>query len=198
MAMLTNMIQYLVRKNKKFLGRSSGYKGSKKEDKKGCFNLKKTGHFIVDCPDLQKEKSKEKSKKPSFNSNKFRKHIKQSLMATWEDLDNESGSEKDEAEEEGNVALENEALGLVATEVSEATSEVEPTSEGGPPSKTESETDSEDENEICLRGMENLKSWYLDIGCSRHMTGEKSLFLTMKEGGAMGFGGNQNGRIIDT
>ena len=73
------------------------YTKSRKEDKKGCFNCKKPGHFIVDCPDLQKEKSKEKLKKSNLKSNKFRRQIKQSLMATWEDLDNESGSEKDEA-----------------------------------------------------------------------------------------------------
>jgi len=48
------------------LSRSSGYKGSKKEDKKGYFNYKKLGHFIVDCLDLQKEKSKERSKKPTL------------------------------------------------------------------------------------------------------------------------------------
>jgi len=38
----------------------------------------------------------------------------------------------------------------------------------------------------------------MDSGCSRHMTGDKSLFLTltMKEGGTVGFGGNQTGKII--
>ncbi|CAJ2671829.1 unnamed protein product [Trifolium pratense] len=43
-------------------------------------------------------------------------------------------------------------------------------------------------------------SWYLDSGCSRHMTGDKQLFskLTMKEGGSVGFGGNQKGKIIGT
>jgi len=82
MVMLTNRLQYLARKNIKFLGRSSGHKGSRKEDQKGCFNYKKLGHFIVDCLDLQKDKSKEKFKKPTFKSNKFRKQIKQSMMAT--------------------------------------------------------------------------------------------------------------------
>jgi hypothetical protein len=52
MTMLSNKLQYLARKNKKFLTRSSGYKGSRKEDQKGCFNCKKPGHFIDDCPDL--------------------------------------------------------------------------------------------------------------------------------------------------
>jgi len=76
MAMLSNKLQYLARKNKKFLSKSSGYKGSRKEDQKDCFNCKKYGHFIADCPDLQKEKSKEKYKKQTFKSNKFRRQIK--------------------------------------------------------------------------------------------------------------------------
>jgi hypothetical protein len=127
MAMLSNKLEYLARKNRKFLSKRGGYKSFKKEDQMGCFNCKKPGHFIVDCPDLQKEKSKDKSKKSSFNSRKFRKQIKKSLMATWEDLDSESGSEKEEAEDEANVAR-----GLVAT----VTSEAEPDSE------------SDDENEV--------------------------------------------------
>jgi len=73
MAMLSNRLQYLAKKNKKFLSRRSSYKGSRKEDQKGCFNCKKPGHFIVDCPDLQKKKSKEKSKKSTFKLNKFKK-----------------------------------------------------------------------------------------------------------------------------
>jgi len=127
MAMLSNKLEYLARKNMKFLSKKGGYKSSKKEDQKGCFNCKKTGHFIAECPDLLKEKSMDKSKKASFNTRKFRKQIKKSLMATWEDLDSESGPEKEEAEEEAKVAV-----GLVAT----VTSEAEP------------DSDSEDENEV--------------------------------------------------
>jgi len=175
--MLSNKLEYLAKKNMKFLSKRGGYKSFKKEDQKGCFNCKRSGHFIIDCPDLQKEKSKDKLKKSSFNSRKFRKQIKKSLMATWEDLDSESGSEKEEAEDEANVAM-----GLVAT----LTSEAEP------------DSDFENENEICLRAKEKQKSRYLDSGCSRQMTGEKSMFLTltMKEGGNVKFGGNQSGKII--
>jgi len=51
--------------------------------------------------------------------------------------------------------------------------------------------------QVCLKGSEKQKSWYLDGGWSRHMTGDMSLFLTltMKEGGTVGFGGNQTGKI---
>ena len=125
--MLSNKLEYLTKKNKKFLSNKGDYKSCKKEDQKGCFNCKKPGHFIVDWPDLQNEKSKDKPKKSSFNSRKLRKQIKKSLMPTWEDLDSESGSEKEEAGDEANVAM-----GLVAA----LTSEVEP------------DSDSEDENEV--------------------------------------------------
>ena len=62
MAMLSNKLQYLAKKNRRFLSRSSNHKSSRKEEK-GCFNCKKTGHFIPECPDLQNVKSKDKSKK---------------------------------------------------------------------------------------------------------------------------------------
>jgi len=106
MAILSNRLQYLSKKNKRFLSRSSGHKSSRKEEK-GCFNCKKTGHFIAECPYLQEDKSK----KPIFKSNKFKKQIKKSLMATWEDLDNESESDKEDAEDEAKIAM-----ALVATE----------------------------------------------------------------------------------
>jgi len=112
MAMLSNRLQYLAKKNKKFLSRRSGYKSSRKEDQKGCFNCKKSGHFIADCCDLQKEKSKDKS---TFKSNKIKKQIKESLMATWEDLDSESEFDKDDADEGAKIVV-----GLVATTTSEA------------------------------------------------------------------------------
>src|ERR1044072_3434847 len=41
-------------------------------------------------------------------------------------------------------------------------------------------------------------SWFLDSGCSRHMTGERHMFqrLELNAGGVVGFGGNQKGKII--
>jgi len=100
-------------------------------------------------------------------------------MATWEDLDSGSESDKDDADEDAKVTV-----GLVATVTSEA----------------EQESDSEEENEKWLRAKEKQKSWYLDSGCSRHMTGEKSMFLTitMKGGRNVKFEGNLSGKIIGT
>ena len=85
------------------------------------------------CPntDLQKEKSKDKSKKPIFKSNKFKKQIKKSLMATWEDLDNESESDEKDAEDEAKIAMalvatvENENESSDAESCAESKSETE-------------------------------------------------------------------------
>ena len=54
--------------------------------------------------------------------------------------------------------------------------------------------------QICLRAKEKQRAWYLYSGCLGHMTGDKSMFLTltMKEGGNVKFGGNQAGKIIGT
>ncbi|KAK2401718.1 putative mitochondrial protein [Trifolium repens] len=53
---------------------------------------------------------------------------------------------------------------------------------------------------ICTQRRPEQHSWYLDSGCSRHMTGDKHMFqtLTLKEGGTVGFGGNQKGKITGT
>ena len=113
--MLSNKLQYLAKKNKKFLSRSSSHKSSRREEN-GCFNCKKTKHFIAECPNLQKDKTKDKSKKTIFKSNKFNKQIKKSLMETWEELDNVSESEDEEAEDEDEAKI---AIALVATVESE-------------------------------------------------------------------------------
>jgi len=40
--------------------------------------------------------------------------------------------------------------------------------------------------------------WYLDSGCSRHMTGDKTKFskLVLKEEGFLTYGENNKGRIL--
>ena len=54
--------------------------------------------------------------------------------------------------------------------------------------------------QVCLKGRKKQHSWYLDSGCSRHMTGDRSMFqtLSMQQGGSVGFGGNQKGKIVGT
>jgi len=85
MTLNTKRLQYLARRNKKLSNRGSGL-SPKKEDQKGYFNCKKPGHFLADCPELQKDKTKDKIKKANFKSSNFRNKIKKSLMVTWDDL----------------------------------------------------------------------------------------------------------------
>ena len=42
------------------------------------------------------------------------------------------------------------------------------------------------------------QQWYLDSGCSRHMTGDKTNFLSLStfEGGSVAFGNGKSGSII--
>ena len=49
---------------------------------------------------------------------------------------------------------------------------------------------------MCLRTKE--RKWYLDSGCSRHMTGDKTHFmeLTPKSGGFVTYGDNNKGKIL--
>ena len=46
--------------------------------------------------------------------------------------------------------------------------------------------------------MRGNNSWYLDIGCSKHMTGDRSKFLSLEayDGGTVTFNDNMKGEII--
>ena len=47
--------------------------------------------------------------------------------------------------------------------------------------------------------MRGNNQWYLDSGCSKHMTGDKSRFLSLSayHGGYVTFGDNQKGKIVE-
>lgn len=94
---ITKRFQHLIRKKNIFSGIRDDFKesnsGSKDQD--GYYNYKKPGHYIVECPNLQKDKSR----KESFQKKNFRSKFKKILMATWEELDNE------EEDEEAKLAL---------------------------------------------------------------------------------------------
>ncbi|GJU27650.1 retrovirus-related pol polyprotein from transposon TNT 1-94 [Tanacetum coccineum] len=53
-------------------------------------------------------------------------------------------------------------------------------------------------NEVCLRTFLEPDEWIKESGCSKHMTGNKSLFSTYKayDGGNVVFGSNLKGKII--
>src|SRR3954463_1354179 len=51
---------------------------------------------------------------------------------------------------------------------------------------------------LAAKKTKHKMSWYLDSGCSQHMTGRSSMFqdLVLKSGGEVKFGGDQKGKII--
>ena len=51
---------------------------------------------------------------------------------------------------------------------------------------------------MCLKSTRTKSEWYLDSGCSRHMTGDKKQFnkLDAKNGGHVTFGDNAKDKII--
>ena len=88
---------------KGFPNKSKGIKNSKfknrSEYQQSCFNCKKIGHLIVECPKLQKHKQS------ISREENYKGKLKKSLMTTWDEFDEKEESHK----EEGN-------LGLMATE----------------------------------------------------------------------------------
>ena len=53
---------------------------------------------------------------------------------------------------------------------------------------------------MCLATKEKKRIWYLDSGCSRHMTGDVEQFTSLDaiDGGSVTFGDNGKGKIIGT
>ena len=49
---------------------------------------------------------------------------------------------------------------------------------------------------MCLKA--NKSKWYVDSGCSKHMTGDATKFIAIKptNGGNVSFGNNDKGKII--
>ena len=49
-----------------------------------------------------------------------------------------------------------------------------------------------------MKSTKSKSQWYLDSGCSRHMTGDKDQFTSLKtkDGGSITFGDNAKGKIM--
>ena len=56
----------------------------------------------------------------------------------------------------------------------------------------------ENKNKACLKSTRIKSKWYLNSGCSRHMTEDKEQFnkLDAKDGGHVTFGDNAKGKFI--
>ncbi|KAL2327575.1 hypothetical protein Fmac_021002 [Flemingia macrophylla] len=109
--------------------------------------------------ELQQYDLGRKQKSLALNAQKIRSKpspskalkISESSDERWEDLS--SSSSKEEVEKEANICLMTDA---------------------------DSPSDSDEEiTKISSTDKRNVQSWYLDSGCSRHMTGEMSMFLDL-------------------
>ncbi|GAU29253.1 hypothetical protein TSUD_392030 [Trifolium subterraneum] len=192
LAFLSRRIQRLMtRRNqlkKNFQPKRNGAKPEVDISKIQCYGCNQFGHYKNDCP-------KNKQKKHFFK--------KKSMMATWDDLEE---AQSEDEEQEANVCLmthsnaeENKQKkhffkkkSMMATwdDLEEAQSE-----------------DEEQEANVCLMTHSNAEEecllavkrrpWYLDSGCSRHMTGDRNNFLSFetREGGSVTFGNNEKASI---
>ena len=52
--------------------------------------------------------------------------------------------------------------------------------------------------QVCLKSRDSLNKWYLDSGCSKHMTGDRTKFRTFtpKESGFVTIGDNSKRKIL--
>nr|XP_027188425.1 uncharacterized protein LOC113785764 [Cicer arietinum] len=157
--------------------------GSTSSQKFTCFECGKQGHIKAECPNTIKKNTIKK------------KEFKKAYIA-WED-NKVSSSSDSESDEYANVAL-------MASHQSEEKEEV-----SNKDSPHHNETNSEliieyndAENAIkellmvCKQSTSNM--WFLDNGCSKHMTDDKIKFsaLTLESKGYVVYGDNNKGKII--
>uniref|UniRef100_A0A2N9GY08 CCHC-type domain-containing protein n=1 Tax=Fagus sylvatica TaxID=28930 RepID=A0A2N9GY08_FAGSY len=185
-------IALMTRNFKKFLKKKKGFgrRFPKKGENKGessktetptCYKCKKQGHYKNECPQVNKEKMKYKKK---------------ALKVTWDDSDESDSDNNSSDNEVANLCL----LGYINES---NISEDEHTS-FCPLAFNDDESATEDlclmahGDEVCLISKSTKDKWFLDSGCSRHMTGDKNKFtsLTLKDGGNVKFGDNSKGKII--
>ncbi|KAH9670869.1 Integrase catalytic domain-containing protein [Citrus sinensis] len=137
-----------------------------------CYECKKPGHIRSECPLINKLKKK-------------------AMVATWDDSEEESN------DEEGSQEVSNLALMAIGGD--------DDLNEVSDPTYDELYDAFQDlHNELMKIGKKNgLKKkknkWYLDSGCSRHMTGNYawfSSFTKIENGGDVSFGDNSKGKIL--
>ncbi|XP_020992191.1 uncharacterized protein LOC110278267 [Arachis duranensis] len=85
MVLFARKMRRLLRYKNKGKGSSSSKDVKKDQVKFTCHHCKEPGHFKSDCPQLKK-------------GEKFKKDKKKVMMATWEDLENDTSSESSDQE----------------------------------------------------------------------------------------------------
>ncbi|KAJ9536231.1 hypothetical protein OSB04_un000597 [Centaurea solstitialis] len=168
-----------------------------------CYNCQGKGHFANDCryrkSQFAPSSAKSSSKNPKYQrlKEKYKKMKIQrkgkGLIAEdcdWDDVSSDDSSDEEDTQMALMAIIEEPTLALMAKieEVPEETPTQAPeASSSTTPEASTSATDSSSQD----KGI-----WYLDSGCSRHMTGLKSVLSNYREerGPAVTFGGNGKGQ----
>ncbi|XP_020987657.1 uncharacterized protein LOC110275757 [Arachis duranensis] len=93
MVLFARKMRRLLRYKSKGKGSSSSKDVKKDQAKFTCHHYKEPGHFKSDCPQLKKGKKSQLKK-----GKKSKKDKKKVMMATWEDLENDTSSESSDQE----------------------------------------------------------------------------------------------------
>ncbi|KAJ9545020.1 hypothetical protein OSB04_024727 [Centaurea solstitialis] len=168
-----------------------------------CYNCQGKGHFANDCryrkSQFAPSSAKSSSKNPKYQrlKEKYKKmktqHKGKGLIAEdcdWDDVSSDDSSDEEDTQVALMAIIEEPTLALMAKieEVPEETPTQAPeASSSTTPEASTSATDSSSQD----KGI-----WYLDSGCSRHMTGSKFVLSNYREerGPAVTFGGNGKGQ----
>ncbi|KAJ9541965.1 hypothetical protein OSB04_028471 [Centaurea solstitialis] len=168
-----------------------------------CYNCQGKGHFANDCryrkSQFAPSSAKSSSKNPKYQrlKEKYKKMKTQrkgkGLIAEdcdWDDVSSDDSSDEEDTQVALMAIIEEPTLALMA-KIEEVPEEIPPqdpeASSSTTPEASTSTTDSSSQD----KGI-----WYLDSGCSRHMTGSKSVLTNYREerGPAVTFGGNGRGQ----
>ncbi|KAJ9557962.1 hypothetical protein OSB04_012576 [Centaurea solstitialis] len=168
-----------------------------------CYNCQGKGHFANDCryrkSRFAPSSAKSSSKNPKYQrlKEKYKKMKIQrkgkGLIAEdcdWDDVSSDDSSDEEDTQVALMAIIEEPTLALMA-KIEEVPEEIPPqapeASSSTTPEASTSATDSSSQD----KGI-----WYLDSGCSRHMTGSKSVLSNYREerGPAVTFGGNGKGQ----
>ncbi|KAJ9554889.1 hypothetical protein OSB04_009503 [Centaurea solstitialis] len=168
-----------------------------------CYNCQGKGHFANDCRYIKSQfapsSAKSSSKNPKYQrlKEKYKKMKTQrkgkGLIAEdcdWDDVSSDDSSDEEDTQVALMAIIEEPMLALMA-KIEEVPEEIPPqdpkASSSTTPEASTSATDSSSQD----KGI-----WYLDSGCSRHMTGSKSVLINYREerGPAVTFGGNGKGQ----
>ncbi|KAJ9557729.1 hypothetical protein OSB04_012343 [Centaurea solstitialis] len=164
-----------------------------------CYNCQGKGHFANDCRYRKSQFAPSSAKSPSKNPKYQRLKEKYKKMkiqrkgkgliaedCDWDDVFSDDSSDEEDTQVALMAIIEEPTLALMA-KIEEVPEEIpaqapEASSSTTPEASTSSTDFSSQDKGI----------WYLDSGCSRHMTGSKSVLSNYREerGPAVTFGGN--------